>query len=103
MSRANTFYASAADRERTHSVRLLDGEVRTIALDLAAVLNGATISAVTWTLESSGVVSKASPTVGTDTATLRLSALDRGLDVLTATVTLSTGDVLIERFAVEVA
>lgn len=104
MSRANTFYASSADRERVHSVRMVEGEARTITLDLAALIpGGVTLTSVAWAQPDAGAVTLSGQATGSDTASVRLTATTSGTDTLTATATLSSGDRLVERFVVEVA
>ena len=104
MSRANTFAASAADRERVHSVRMVEGEKRTITLDLTSVIPADdTVSGVTWSLQGGGIVDTSDASTDASSASVRLTAVGAwGSDVLTATIALTGGDVLLERFVVGV-
>ncbi len=103
MSRTQTAYASAYQRDRVHVSRVTRGESRVLTANFNALMDKAdTITSATWRAESGYPMVMSAAAIAGHTASVRVVANAGGRARMRCTATTSTGDVLTQIFRIDV-
>ncbi len=103
MSRIQTAYASAYQRDRVHVSRVTRGESRILTANFNALMATAdTITQATWRAESGYPMVMSAAVISGHTASARVVAKNGGRARMRCTVTTSAGDVLTQLFRIDV-
>lgn len=94
------FYANSAIPERLYELRMLRGSEKAIAIELAGILNGATVESVTWDAANQCVARLKAPAIDGTRLTAGFVGVERGLGDVEARVALSDGSMVIQRISV---
>ncbi len=102
MPRVSTAYASAYQRDRVHVSRIMRGESRTLRVNFNAVAGDDTVASVVWRAQTGYPLVMSAAAILENVASVKIVATNSGVSILRCTVTLASGETLVQMMRVEV-